>query len=103
MDLGVSTRAFGLYKIRKWRDLVKFLTSPLRGVQRMAGAFTAKTAEIATPLAVVRHNPGWLIGRMESLGFKLREEADQRILTRMGRVPPDRTRPCSRWRWSRRC
>ena len=37
---------------------------------------------LATPLAQVRHDQGRLIGRMESLGFKLRDEAWLATLTR---------------------
>ena len=67
----------------------------------MTGTITAPTAEIvmyiwerpdwpkliwqdsvvATQLAAVRHDQGRLIGRMESLGFKLREEAVLQTLT----------------------
>ncbi len=36
---------------------------------------------IASQLAAVRHRQGRLLGRMESLGFKLREEATLRTLT----------------------
>ncbi|NEY92245.1 Fic family protein [Tabrizicola oligotrophica] len=36
---------------------------------------------IATPLAAVRHDQGRLIGRMEALGLKLREEAVLQTLT----------------------
>ena len=39
-------------------------------------------ARLATPLARVRHDQGRLIGRMESLGFKLRDEAWLTTLTR---------------------
>ena len=39
-------------------------------------------ADIATPLAAVRHDQGRLLGRMEALGFKLREEAHLQTLTR---------------------
>jgi Fic family protein len=42
---------------------------------------TWRDGSIATPLAAVRHNQGRLIGRMESLGFKLREEAVLQTLT----------------------
>lgn len=38
-------------------------------------------ASIAAPLAAVRHEQGRLIGRMEALGFKLREEAVLQTLT----------------------
>ena len=38
-------------------------------------------AAIATPLAAVRHDQGRLIGRMEALGFRLREEAILQTLT----------------------
>ena len=36
---------------------------------------------IASPLAAVRHDQGRLVGRMEALGFKLREEAFLQTLT----------------------
>src|ERR1700675_2559637 len=36
---------------------------------------------LAEPLALVRHRQGRLIGRMESLGFSLRQEAILRTLT----------------------
>ena len=36
---------------------------------------TWQDGSIAAPLAAVRHDQGRLIGRMEALGFKLREEA----------------------------
>ncbi|MBI3104140.1 MAG: DUF4172 domain-containing protein, partial [Candidatus Rokubacteria bacterium] len=39
------------------------------------------TDRIAEPLASVRHRQGRLIGRMESLGFSLRQEAVLRTLT----------------------
>lgn len=42
---------------------------------------TGRDGSIATPLAAVRHDQGRLIGRMESLGFKLREEAVLQTLT----------------------
>jgi len=42
---------------------------------------TWQDARIATPLAAVRHDQGRLIGRMEALGFKLREEAVLQTLT----------------------
>ncbi len=38
-------------------------------------------AAIAAPLAAVRHAQGRLVGRMEALGFKLREEAVLQTLT----------------------
>ncbi|WP_373046692.1 Fic family protein [Vulgatibacter sp.] len=38
-------------------------------------------AHLATPLAAVRHRQGRLLGRMEALGFELREEALLRTLT----------------------
>lgn len=43
---------------------------------------TWRDASIATPLAAVRHAQGRLVGRMEALGFKLREEAVLQTLTR---------------------
>lgn len=43
---------------------------------------TWREAHAAAPLAAVRHEQGRLIGRMEALGFKLREEAVLRTLTR---------------------
>lgn len=42
---------------------------------------TWRDAVVATQLAAVRHDQGRLIGRMESLGFKLREEAVLQTLT----------------------
>jgi len=39
------------------------------------------TDRLAEPLALVRHRQGRLIGRMESLGFNLRQEAILRTLT----------------------
>lgn len=36
---------------------------------------------LAAPLAAVRHHQGRLIGRMEGLGFQLREEAVLQSLT----------------------
>lgn len=45
-------------------------------------ALTWREADIATPLAAVRHDQGRLLGRMEALGFKLREEANLQTLTR---------------------
>lgn len=43
--------------------------------------FKWKPEILAAPLAAVRHEQGRLIGRMESLGFKLRQEATFRTLT----------------------
>lgn len=43
--------------------------------------FTWDTSTIATLLAEVRHRQGRLVGRMESLGFSLREEAVLHTLT----------------------
>jgi len=45
-------------------------------------ALTWREADIATPLAAVRHDQGRLLGRMDALGFKLREEANLQTLTR---------------------
>lgn len=42
---------------------------------------TWQDASIAAPLAAVRYDQGRLIGRMEALGFKLREEAVLQTLT----------------------
>ncbi len=39
------------------------------------------TDRLSEPLALVRHRQGRLIGRMESLGFNLRQEAVLRTLT----------------------
>ena len=36
---------------------------------------------LAETLAAVRHEQGWLIGRMEGLGFQLRQEADLETVT----------------------
>ena len=44
-------------------------------------AFHWQDESIATLLASVRHRQGCLIGRMESLGFALRDEAILRTLT----------------------
>src|SRR5882762_5676671 len=43
--------------------------------------FRWDTGGLAQPLALVRHRQGRLIGRMESLGFNLRQEAILRTLT----------------------
>lgn len=43
--------------------------------------FTWDDERIATPLAKVRHEQGRLLGRMESLGFELRNEAVLQTLT----------------------
>src|SRR5712692_7203113 len=43
--------------------------------------FRWDTGRLARPLALVRHRQGRLIGRMESLGFNLRQEAVLRTLT----------------------
>lgn len=45
-------------------------------------ALSWREADIAAPLAAVRHDQGRLLGRMEALGFKLREEAHLQTLTR---------------------
>ena len=42
---------------------------------------TWRDSVVAAPLAAVRHDQGRLIGRMEALGFKLREEAVLQTLT----------------------
>ena len=42
---------------------------------------TWQDGSIAAPLAAVRHDQGRLLGRMEALGFKLREEAVLQTLT----------------------
>lgn len=44
-------------------------------------ALVWQDAVIAAPLAALRHDQGRLIGRMEALGFKLREEAVLQTLT----------------------
>lgn len=44
-------------------------------------AFHWDNARLAAPLAAVRHRQGRLLGRMEALGFALREEAVLRTLT----------------------
>lgn len=44
-------------------------------------AFTWNNHELATPLANIRHRQGKLLGRMEALGFSLREEAMLETLT----------------------
>jgi Fic family protein len=43
--------------------------------------WTCDVARLAAPLALVRHAQGRLLGRMESLGFKLRDEAWLQTLT----------------------
>ena len=43
--------------------------------------FTWKQERLADTLTAVRHRQGRLLGRMESLGFKLREEAVLQTLT----------------------
>ncbi len=43
--------------------------------------FTWDQASLTDLLAEVRHNQGRLLGRMESLGFRLREEATLKMLT----------------------
>ncbi|HEV8582263.1 MAG TPA: DUF4172 domain-containing protein, partial [Thermoanaerobaculia bacterium] len=43
--------------------------------------FRWDTDRLAEPLASVRHRQGRLIGRMESLGFKLQQEAVLQTLT----------------------
>ena len=43
--------------------------------------FAWSSESLAAPLAAVRHRQGRLIGRMEELGFQLREEAVLRTLT----------------------
>ena len=50
---------------------------------------------IATDLARVRHRQGRLIGRMEGLGFQLREEAvlNQTLGARLDRPPDGWNRP----------
>lgn len=44
--------------------------------------FAFDDAKLAAPLAAVRHEQGRLLGRMEALGFDLREEAHLKTLTR---------------------
>jgi Fic family protein len=43
--------------------------------------WTCDVTRLAAPLALVRHTQGRLLGRMESLGFKLRDEAWLQTLT----------------------
>src|SRR5947209_11121934 len=43
--------------------------------------FTWNREQLAEPLAAVRHRQGRLIGHMEALGFKLRQEAILKTLT----------------------
>lgn len=43
--------------------------------------FSWNSAEVADPLAAIRHRQGRLIGNMESLGFHLRQEAILQTLT----------------------
>ncbi|MBI2091063.1 MAG: DUF4172 domain-containing protein, partial [Deltaproteobacteria bacterium] len=44
-------------------------------------AFKWDQEKLAGPLAALRHRQGRLIGRMETLGFPLRAEANLRTLT----------------------
>jgi Fic family protein len=44
--------------------------------------FTLDDVKLATSLAAMRHEQGRLLGRMEALGFDLREEAHLKTLTR---------------------
>lgn len=44
-------------------------------------SFTWNAETLATPLAAVRHRQGRLLGKMESLGFALKEEASLATLT----------------------
>ena len=44
-------------------------------------AFQWAQEKLASPLAALRHRQGRLIGRMETLGFPLRAEANLRTLT----------------------
>ena len=43
--------------------------------------FQWENSDLSTDLAEVRHRQGRLLGRMESLGFQLREESVLRTLT----------------------
>jgi len=43
--------------------------------------FTWNREQLAEPLAAVRHRQGRLVGHMEALGFRLREEAVLQTLT----------------------
>ncbi len=43
--------------------------------------FTWNAAALTPTLARVRHRQGWLLGRMEGLGFELRQEASLSTLT----------------------
>ncbi len=47
-------------------------------------AFEWNHASVAPLLAEARHLQGRLLGRMETLGFQIREEATLQILTRDG-------------------
>jgi Fic family protein len=44
-------------------------------------AFRWDEKALSTRLAAVRHRQGWLIGRMDALGFALRDEAVLQTLT----------------------
>jgi len=39
------------------------------------------SATLSVPLAEVRHQQGWLLGKMDALGFDLRREASLVVLT----------------------
>lgn len=44
-------------------------------------SFHWESERLAASLAAVRHKQGWLLGRMEALGFELRTEANLAVLT----------------------
>lgn len=44
-------------------------------------AFSWDQGRLAEPLGRVRHRQGWLLGRMESIGFVMRAEAVLQTLT----------------------
>ena len=50
-------------------------------MQNDGPSFRWNDAAIGTQLAATRHAQGLLLGRMESLGFQLRQEADLTVLT----------------------
>ena len=57
---------------RKWRQIHESADWP---------RFRWDRAELAKPLALVRHRQGRLIGHMEALGFRLQQEAVLKTLT----------------------
>jgi hypothetical protein len=57
--------------------------------------FQSHAESLASQLATVRHKQGRLIGRMEGLGFALREEAVLETLTEDVLKSSDQSRSCA--------